>query len=148
MEHRFVKMNPSGNTTIFILDSVPPKERAALSERLMEETNLAAEQVGFLTEKPPRGADVSVSMMGGEFCGNAVRAAAAWQLFCARKAGEKAESADYRVACTGISRNVRCHARLVSETVFDVSGEMPFPEYTEKMKIAKHDAWNVVFPGI
>ena len=148
MEHRFVKMNPSGNTTIFILDPVPPKERAALSERLMEETNLAAEQVGFLTEKPPRGADVSVSMMGGEFCGNAVRAAAAWQLFCARKAGEKAESADYSVACTGISRNVRCHARLVSETVFDVSGEMPFPEYTEKMKIAKHDAWNVVFPGI
>ena len=148
MEYRFVKMNPSGNTTIFVLDSVPPKERAALSERLMEETGLAAEQVGFLAEKKPRGADVSVSMMGGEFCGNAVRAAAAWQLFCARKAGEKMTEADYNVACTGIFGNVHCHARLVSETIFDVSCEMPLPEYTEKMKIAKHDAWNIVFPGI
>ncbi len=148
MNCRFAKMNPSGNTTIFVLDPVPEKERAALSQRLMEETNLAAEQVGFLAERKPRRADLFVSMMGGEFCGNAVRAAAAWQLFCVRKAGGKEEAADYSVACTGLGRNVECHARLVSESVFDVSGEMPLPVYTDKVKIAKHDVWNVVFPGI
>lgn len=148
MDCHFVKMNPSGNTTIFVTTPVPQEERAALSQRLMEETNLAAEQVGFLSEGKRRKADLFVSMMGGEFCGNAVRAAAAWQLFCERKAGGSAEAADYDVACTGIDRNVHCRARLVSESVFDVAGEMPLPVDAESMKIAGLEAWNIVFPGI
>ncbi len=148
MDCHFVKLNPSGNTTIFVTDPVPEEERAALSQRLMEETNLAAEQVGFLAEETPRGADLFVSMMGGEFCGNAVRAAAAWRLFCARKAGSKAAEAQFQVACTGMSRSVCCRAHLVSESVFDVTGEMPLPEAVQKVNIGKQEAWNVQFPGI
>lgn len=73
----FVKVSPGGNTTILILD--PPEmtrtERAALASHLMDPLHLSAEQVGFLstTEPIPR-----LDMMGGEFCGNATRSAAAY----------------------------------------------------------------------
>lgn len=71
---RFYKAVPGGNPTILVLDPVPPAERAPLSLVLMGPGHLQAEQVGFLD----LGADpVRLDMMGGEFCGNACRAAAA-----------------------------------------------------------------------
>jgi len=53
---------------------VPSLERAAVSRRLMDPEHLQAEQVGFLDL---RAWPVRLDMMGGEFCGNACRAAAA-----------------------------------------------------------------------
>ena len=71
---RFYKASPGGNATILILDAVPPGQRARIARLLMDANHLQAEQVGFLD----LGADpVRLDMMGGEFCGNACRAAAA-----------------------------------------------------------------------
>lgn len=74
---RFFKLSPGGNSTILILDPVPAPERAAVARRLMEVHHLQAEQVGYLNlhARPVR-----LDMMGGEFCGNACRAAAAVML--------------------------------------------------------------------
>ena len=71
---RFYKAVPGGNPTILILDPVPAGDRAAVSRVLMGAGHLQAEQVGFLdlAARPVR-----LDMMGGEFCGNACRAAAA-----------------------------------------------------------------------
>ncbi|MGE4442478.1 MAG: hypothetical protein AB7D27_13465 [Desulfomicrobium sp.] len=71
---RFYKASPGGNATILILDPVPAGERARIAGQLMDAGHLQAEQVGFLDmgASPPR-----LDMMGGEFCGNACRAAAA-----------------------------------------------------------------------
>lgn len=71
---RFYKAVPGGNPTILVLDPVAPHERAPLSRILMDAGHLQAEQVGFLDlgARPVR-----LDMMGGEFCGNACRAAAA-----------------------------------------------------------------------
>lgn len=71
---RFYKAVPGGNPTILILDPVEPGERASVSRTLMDAGHLQAEQVGFLdfAANPVR-----LDMMGGEFCGNACRAAAA-----------------------------------------------------------------------
>jgi len=71
---RFYKASPGGNATILVLDPVPVQERAQVARMLMSEGHLQAEQVGYLD----LGASpVRLDMMGGEFCGNACRAAAA-----------------------------------------------------------------------
>lgn len=71
---RFYKVSPGGNATILILDPVLPPLRAGVAGILMSRDHLQAEQVGYLdlTASPAR-----LDMMGGEFCGNACRAAAA-----------------------------------------------------------------------
>ena len=71
---RFYKAVPGGNPTILILDPVAPRERAPLARILMDAGHLQAEQVGFLDLASD---PVRLDMMGGEFCGNACRAAAA-----------------------------------------------------------------------
>ncbi len=71
---RFYKMNPGGNTTVFILDPVAPSLRAPIARQLLQTSHLHAEQVGFLRlDTDP----VRLDMMGGEFCGNACRAVGA-----------------------------------------------------------------------
>lgn len=71
---RFYKISPGGNATILILDPVAPEDRAPLARTLLNANHLQAEQVGYLdlSSTPMR-----LDMMGGEFCGNACRAAAA-----------------------------------------------------------------------
>ncbi|MBC7083025.1 MAG: hypothetical protein H5T95_05975 [Firmicutes bacterium] len=92
MRLRFVKMNPTGNTTIFVLDPVPVPEQARIAVTLMDPSVLGGEQVGFVSLSseggPPRagparggpGPEIAASlrMMGGEFCGNAARSLGAY----------------------------------------------------------------------
>jgi len=72
MKIKAVKANPAGNTTLLVITSVAPELRAAVSVELLKKTD--CEQVGFLVP-PIRGGDVRLEMMGGEFCGNALRSA-------------------------------------------------------------------------
>ena len=63
----FIKINPAGNITILIDNfDIYDKNIPKLSEEIMKETNLYAEQVGFIK-------DNHLQMMGGVFCGNASR---------------------------------------------------------------------------
>ncbi len=73
----FVKMNPSGNTTILITDSVDRSLHGLVARTLMEPLYLCAEQVGFVEEPTDPRAAARLQMMAGEFCGNASRAVAA-----------------------------------------------------------------------
>ena len=63
-------LNPAGNITAVVLSSVLPELRPALSRAIMAQGR--AEQVGFAAT-PRLGGDCRIEMMGGEFCGNAVR---------------------------------------------------------------------------
>jgi diaminopimelate epimerase len=92
MKLRFAKMNPTGNTTLFILDPVPVSEQAKVALALMDPSVLGGEQVGFVSLStgggppgaglvpggPGPGVAALLRMMGGEFCGNAVRALGAY----------------------------------------------------------------------
>lgn len=92
MKLRFVKMNPTGNTTVFVLDPVPVPDQAKTALALMAPSVLGGEQVGFVslapTEGPPGAGPAcggpgptiaaSLRMMGGEFCGNAARSLGAY----------------------------------------------------------------------
>lgn len=64
--------DPAGNITAFVLSRVAPENCAAVASRLLVSGEFHTEQVAFRTE-PRMGADGRIQMMGGEFCGNAVR---------------------------------------------------------------------------
>ena len=77
MELNFVKMNPAGNTTIFIFDQLPHPIHGKVAQYLMKADRLCADQVAFIEKAKSPSATVRLQMMGGEFCGNALRALAA-----------------------------------------------------------------------
>lgn len=78
MRLRFAKLNPAGNTTILVLDPVAESMHAKLATELMNPAVLGGEQVGFVTLMAGSPIAASIRMMGGEFCGNAVRSLGAY----------------------------------------------------------------------
>lgn len=147
----FIKTDPSGNTTILVMDAVPEEARGRIARSLMREENLAAEQVAFLEAAPPRECDMAISMMGGEFCGNAVRSAAAYQVFDRLRwqpiPGYGTEE-HFDISCSGIARNVECIVRMRSRNTFDVTAEMPLPESICEVSVSGGRLWRVALPGI
>lgn len=66
--------DPAGNITLLVKTPVPREDYPALAHKLLSISELKAQQVGFLV--PPTGEGVvRLEMMGGEFCGNALRCA-------------------------------------------------------------------------
>ncbi|MDR1766561.1 MAG: hypothetical protein LBR77_10935 [Lachnospiraceae bacterium] len=74
MELHVAVFDPAGNRTLIVTDPVPPGEYGPVARRLMDVEELGGEQVGFLVA-PKMGGQVRLEMMGGEFCGNALRCA-------------------------------------------------------------------------
>jgi diaminopimelate epimerase len=71
-----VKADPAGNITIFVLNG-PDLDSAAREEAvkiLLADKELRAEQVGFVFAPGTKNGLWRLTMMGGEFCGNAARA--------------------------------------------------------------------------
>lgn len=78
MKLHFMKANPSGNTTVFVLDPVPKEQYAKVARVIMQHCSVGAEQVGFINKATNPQALARMDMAGGEFCGNASRSFAAW----------------------------------------------------------------------
>lgn len=98
----FIKTNPAGNITIFIEKyDVYAKDIMKISEKIMSELSLGAEQVGFIREN-------HLQMMGGEFCGNASRAFAALLAF--RDEKFKVQK-DYFITCSGENKKLKVDVR-------------------------------------
>lgn len=119
---RFYKASPGGNATILVLDPVPAGRRAELARLLMDANHLQAEQVGFLD----LGAiPVRLDMMGGEFCGNACRAAAA--VMAEEGKGLHGSVADLcgELSVSGVREPVRLRVLPKSRECWV---EMPLPE--------------------
>jgi diaminopimelate epimerase len=81
-----VKAAPAGNITIFVLNGgdMDAAARAEAAKILLADERLRAEQVGFVYAPGTEDGLWRLSMMGGEFCGNAARAAG---LLVARRGG-------------------------------------------------------------
>ena len=69
---QYVILNPTGNLTALVLRTDAPEQE--VTARLMQES----EQVAYLEPPSEPGALAAIRLMGGEFCGNAAMAAAAW----------------------------------------------------------------------
>lgn len=114
----YVKANPSGNITFFILDSIAPEDRKRVNELLLKKEPMA-EQCACLTiesDKP------SVEMLGGEFCGNASRSSAAYALYL-----RGGESGDFQVRCSGFEGLLPAHVEKKGDNQFEASIQLPLP---------------------
>ena len=92
-EISYAVMDPTGNITILVKTPVPAAAQPDCAARLLA-AEPAGEQVGFLSPGGD-GADLSLRMAGGEFCGNAAMSAAAY--FCARR-GDRERTVRVRVS--------------------------------------------------
>lgn len=120
MDIRYIKADPSGNTTIFVLSQTVPAQRSALAAKLLRPDCIGAEQVGYLTMAQDK--TIRVDMMGGEFCGNASRSAAAYALMRSGKT-----EGDYAVSCSGCDHVLQAHAVQREKNKYDAYIEMPLP---------------------
>lgn len=132
--------DPAGNVTVLVTSAVEKNEYAEISRRLLE-TIEGAEQVGFLVE-PRFGGDIRLEMMGGEFCGNALRCVALYYA----KGKPDFKSGTVKAEISGCDRVLDV---FVDTDAADAEAEMPLPVDSDiamlwKTRIA--DA--VIFDGI
>ncbi len=115
---RYVLLDPTGNLTCLVTDPLPPPERPGVTEKLMDR----CEQVGYLikTREGPR-----LEMMGGEFCGNASMACAA---YLAHTAGAAAQT-PLLLSVSGAEEKVECLVRPLAPGLWE--GRVAMPPVTE-----------------
>lgn len=140
MDLSFQAADPAGNITLLVTTPVPPQDYQTIAARLLSLRELDAEQVGFLT--PPRnGGAVRLEMMGGEFCGNALRCAA---LYCALNAGRRRESR-FLAEISGCDEALSVQ---VNPLTGQVSAQMPLPQSVGPGTFLDAPARMVRLPGI
>ncbi len=130
-----VRADPAGNITALVLSGVSPERRAAVARTVLEK-DPGCEQVGFIVP-PAEGEDVHLLMMGGEFCGNALRSAGFWAAVSSGVTGR----VEIKARISGYDAPLRVSVDAAASCA---SAEMPLPERMVK----KADGYDVVFPGI
>jgi len=131
---------PAGNTTILVETPVPRHEYAGVAAKLLALPRVHGEQVGFLTE-PQNGGAVRLEMMGGEFCGNALRCAALWWICTNGKSGRLTVP----VEISGCADVLPVDYDPVSG---DLTAQMPLPEKIEYLSARGETLAAVCFDGI
>ena len=138
---RYVRLDPEGNITCLVLSRVPPEERERVTAVLMDR----CEQVGYLVPPASREAAAGLQMMGGEFCGNAAMATAAW--LAAGKDPESLVEQEMLLEVSGAEKPVACRVRKEGRDWL-ASVEMPLPLGTEPCEILGEKLEAVHLPGM
>lgn len=115
--YRYVKLDPTGNTTCLVLDPAEPGDETVLTRELLKE----CEQVAYLEEPSLPGTVAAIRLMGGEFCGNAAMAAGAWMVRDELAAGS---DMSFLIEVSGAPEPVNCRIRRTAEA-FEGTVEMP-----------------------
>ncbi|MDO5027691.1 MAG: hypothetical protein Q4E36_00370 [Bacillota bacterium] len=135
----YMRVDPAGNITGFVLSPVDPKDRARIAEAIIKDYDPSVEQVGFISENPD--GSHRMDMMGGEFCGNASRS---FGLYLASLHDLKADqSLDLHVSGSQEPVNVRTNLEnMTAEITLN-------PAYkVEKLRLAGKTYTTVFLPGI
>ena len=143
---QYARLNPTGNMTAIVTNSVPRAEQPRVATRLMARGCDFAEQVGFLEAAALPGARVRLQMMGGEFCGNATMSLAALLAF--QENLPDGGEAVYPLEVSGTDGIVPCRIRR-SGDVCRGTVCMPLPEEIREVDFPDGVRCPVVFfPGI
>ena len=109
MKIDYIKLDPTGNTTVLVKTPVPRACQAAVAARLLAEDGVGGEQVGYIEPAADGHAAARLQMMGGEFCGNASMALGA---YLAREAGlGEGETLGLSLEVSGSAALVPCRVR-------------------------------------
>lgn len=134
MKLNFVKVNPVGNMTIFVMDHVYSSHHMLVANRLMDYSNIHGEQVGFIenprTLKGKALNTLRLQMMGGEFCGNATRSLAALMVHLkSNSVSEKDNIFNVSLEVSGSKELIHCQVRALNkENSYYSKVDMPLPE--------------------
>ena len=131
VELEVLRADPAGNVTLLVLTPVEPALRAAVARELLG--RCGGEQVGFAA-LPRLGGACRLEMMGGEFCGNALRCLGRWWADA-----HPEQDGPLPAEISGCDRPLTLWPEGES-----VRAELPLPKYLsewEGMRVA-------VFPGI
>lgn len=140
MKLTFQVADPAGNTTILVKTPVPREEHQSVAAKLLSISELHAEQVGFVAP-PEYDGVIRLNMMGGEFCGNAMRSVG---LFYASAQGFR-RARKFPVEISGYDKSLTVQ---VNPLTHQVTAEMPLPEQIVKHDLFREPARVVVLPGI
>ena len=116
-EYRYVRLDPTGNITCLVLDRAEPGDEIILTRELLKES----EQVAYLEEAQAPGAVAAIRLMGGEFCGNAAMAAAAWLV---RDEVREGGCKSFLLEVSGAAEPVLCAVRR-TESGLEGTADMP-----------------------
>ncbi len=146
MKLKYYILDPTGNITILAEGDVPAAGRAATAAKLME-LEPTAEQVGFVcygrtsAEKNcDTDHDISLTMAGGEFCGNATMSAAVLRVarenggFAGETSGTRRKYGIYEVdvLASGAEGIRRVHVEEKEDGSYFGSVDMPKPLSVKK----------------
>lgn len=139
-EYTVAVLDPAGNVTAIVCSDVPAAERARVAAQILRLPELGIEQVAFLTE-PRSGGEIRLEMMGGEFCGNALRCAGFYQALRNGEQGKSCVLAEISGA-DGVQPVMADTAEGTASTV------MPLPLSVQLAGWADVKAARVTFAGI
>lgn len=139
-EYTVAVLDPAGNVTAIVCSDVPATERARVAAQILRLPELGIEQVAFLTE-PRSGGEIRLEMMGGEFCGNALRCAGFYQALRTGAQGKSCVFAEISGA-DGVQPVMADTAEGTASTV------MPLPLSVQPAGWADVQAARVTFAGI
>jgi diaminopimelate epimerase len=140
---KILVVDPAGNITVFVLDPVKNlEERAALARAILSDSEIKAEQVGFVIPFAGPGNSLwRLEMMGGEFCGNAARS---FGLYAARAQGLKGKTKVF-VYVSGAEDPVQVEVDVEKGWA---AAEMPKPLAVESLAYKGRSLALLAFEGI
>ena len=137
---RYALLNPTGNRTCLVLDPISDAARPGITAALMDR----CEQVGYLMPASKPSAMARLQMMGGEFCGNASMATAAFLLRDRLTPGQ--EETVY-LEVSGADAPVRCAIRR-EEKGWRGTVTMPPVEEIRRTRVGAVPLTAVTLPGM
>lgn len=140
MKLNVATLDPAGNITLIVTTPVDKAAYADIAGKLLDMPELRGEQVGFLT-RPKLGGTVRLEMMGGEFCGNALRSTG---YYYAVKNGIQGNT----VVSTEISGSEKPLGVLVDTDHNTAKAEVPLPLSIDSITANGREVRAVVFEGI
>jgi len=132
-EIEFVKCNPTQNMTILVRTGQQGEGDEQLASAIMAYEHVHAEQVGFIEPPTNREAAALLRMAGGEFCGNACMALAAW-LAAENGLQPDGGGTDIVLEASGTERLVACTVRKIADE-YRCKVTMPAPVRIEPKKL-------------
>lgn len=145
-ELKYSIFDPTGNITALVETEVDAAEQPDVSAQIMSQ-HPEVEQVGFVRFGADDGADVSLRMAGGEFCGNATMSAAALcsirsgMAKLSDRSGSVFEPEEILVKASGVSGHIPVRLRRRGAAEFDAAVLMPAAISIEKRKLECHADW-------
>lgn len=129
----FIKFNPTQNMTVLVKTDHPAETYPHIAAQIMSYDNVYAEQVGFIGGAKKQEAAAHLEMAGGEFCGNACMALAAY--IASENELDSTEFTEITLEVSGTDQLICCQVKKQQQNEYFCQVTMPLPEQIERRTV-------------